>query len=93
MPSENPLFTNDIAPTLRETSVSDDENVGSVNDNSSIDNNFWFPSDTPDALNELPDLEGDNAKPADDNFFANDLGGLNFPDLKVDFGNNDTEEK
>ena len=44
----------------------------------------------PDALNDLPDLEVSN-----DNFFGNNttIPDLNFPDLKLDFGSNDTEEK
>ena len=43
----------------------------------------------PDALNDLPDLEVST-----DNFFgSNDIPDLNFPDLKIDFGSNDMEEK
>ena len=78
---ENPLFSNNILteekkeePTLQTTPDPED-------------NSFWFPSDTPDALNELPDLPE-----ANDNFFANNsIPDLNFPDLKINFGNNDTE--
>ena len=53
------------------------------------DNNFWFPSDTPDALNELPDLNVSN----DDLFANNNVADLEFPDLNMDFPNIDTEEK
>lgn len=71
LPAENPLFS-----TNTEASSVDPED----------DNNFWFPSDMPDALNDLPDLEVPS-----DNFFGNgDIPDLNFPDLKIDFGT-DTE--
>ena len=44
----------------------------------------------PDALNELPDLEISS----DATFFGdNNIPDLNFPDLKLDFGPNDTEEQ
>lgn len=72
LPEENPLFSNNIEETM---------NVPIIEEN-----NFWFPSDTPDALNELPDLEVSN----NDN---NIMPDLNFPDLKIDFGNNNMEEK
>ena len=53
------------------------------------DNSFWFSSDMPDALNDLPDLEV-----APDNFFGDsNISDLSFPDLKLDFAPNDTEEK
>lgn len=75
--NENPLFSNNI-PNLNESSPDPEE-----------DNNFWFPSDMPDALNDLPDLEVPT-----NNFFGNsEIPDLNFPDLKIDFGTNDTEEK
>ena len=74
---ENPLFNNNIEGTA-ENSVDPEDN-----------NDFWFPSDMPDALNDLPDLEVST-----DNFFgSNDIPDLNFPDLKIDFGSNDMEEK
>lgn len=79
-PTENPLFNN----TLEETTINTPQEEEKEEDNS-----FWFPSDTPDALNELPDLNVTN-----DNFFnGNTIPNLNFPDLKLDFGNNDSEEK
>lgn len=71
LPAENPLFSN--TPEVSAVAPEDD-------------NNFWFPSDMPDALNDLPDLDVPN-----DNFFGNgDIPDLNFPDLKIDFGT-DTE--
>ena len=74
---ENPLFNNNIGESNELPADPED------------DNNFWFPSDMPDALNELPDLEVSN-----NNFFGNgEIPDLNFPDLKLDFSNNDTEEK
>lgn len=77
LPDENPLFTSNM-PDMNNEPVDPEDN-----------NNFWFPSDMPDALNELPDLEISN-----DNFFGdNSMPDLNFPDLKLDFGPNDTEEK
>ena len=75
---ENPLFNNNIKEI--ENYPADPED----------DNNFWFSSDMPDALNELPDLEISN-----DNFFGNNnsMPDLNFPDLKLDFEQSNTEEK
>lgn len=76
LPDENPLFSNNITELNNKTPDPED------------DNSFWFPSDMPDALNALPDLEVSN-----NNFFGNDsISDLNFPDLKIDFGPNDTEE-
>lgn len=75
LPEENPLFSNNISEVLTDSAESTTE-----------ENSFWFPSDTPDALNELPDLEISN-----DNFNNNVMPDLNFPDLKIDFGNNDLE--
>ena len=77
LPAENPLFSNNLSEIEEKPADPED------------DNNFWFPSDTPDALNALPDLEVST-----DNFFGNNtMPDLNFPDLKIDFGSNDTEEK
>ena len=61
--NNNPLFSDDGVI---------DNNISDSNDD------FWFPSDTPDALNELPDLEV-----SPDKNIGNDL---NFPELKADFG-------
>ena len=80
LPAENPLFNNNVP------NFNDKEEPADPEDN---DNNFWFSSDMPDALNDLPDLEVSN-----DTFFGdNTIPDLNFPDLKLDFGPNDTEEK
>lgn len=78
---ENPLFNNEF-PDFKE-SVSEEEK------STPEENNFWFPSDTPDALNELPDLEI-----ANNNFFAdNNMPDLNFPDLKINYDENNMEEE
>ena len=71
---ENPLFSDGV--------IEDKKDEG-------IDESFWFPSDTPDALNELPDLDVKDQKMDSNNFFANNnsMPDLIFPDLKVDFGN------
>lgn len=59
--------------------------------NSTLGDNFWFPSETPDALNELPDLNVSQNIDSN-NFFANNsMPDLNFPDLKVDFGHGNSE--
>ena len=82
--------------------VSDDKEVSDLDIGSndkevsdsdfSLDNNFWFPSETPDALNELPDLDVKDEEKKEDNFFNNNpISDFNFPDLKVNFDNNDTE--
>ena len=77
LPDENPLFSNNIS------------NIGETPADPEDDSSFWFPSDMPDALNALPDLEV-----ANNNFFGNnEIPDLNFPDLKIDFGSSDTEEK
>lgn len=90
LPNENPLFKDTNNTTSIETNPlfqSEETNITNTSVDPEDDNNFWFPSDTPDALNELPDLEV-----ANDNFFGNgELPDLNFPDLKIDFGPNDTE--
>ncbi len=75
---ENPLFNNEVKAEEQKTEP--------IPANQEQDN-FWFPSDTPDALNELPDLAI-----ANDDFFANNnMPDLNFPDLKIDFGNSESE--
>ncbi len=85
VPSENPLFNNDNNSDKK-------ENETITEPSSDDENNFWFPSDTPDALNELPDLEIPNNVDNSNNFFANNnMPDLNFPDLKIDFGNTNTE--
>lgn len=76
----NPLFNRDISSTNEEV----------VDPELNQDTSFWFSSDTPDALNELPDLEIAN-NPND--LFANSkMPELNFPNLN--FGpNNDTSKE
>lgn len=65
----NPLFNNTI-----------DELEQNKTDN--LEHNFWFDTDSPSPLNDLPDLTSSS----NTNFFeSNDLPNLNFPDLKVDF--------
>ena len=82
----NPLFgeivtSNEVNPLFEGSSLEDETPADPE------DSNFWFSSDMPDALNELPDLEVSN-----DNFFGdNNMPELNFPDLNFDFGNNDME--
>ena len=93
---DNPMFrepvvedTTSNADTSLDTTSND---ANSLDTDLSSDSNFWFPSETPDALNELPDLEVSNENTNSDNFFTNNpISDLNFPDLKVDFPNNDTE--
>lgn len=82
---ENPLFNNTLATSTTEESTEE----ASAPEEENIESSFWFASDTPDALNELPDLEVSN-----NNFFAdNNIPDLGFPDLKINFDNNNMEEK
>ena len=76
---ENPLFNNNVEPTNNASPETNEEN-------------FWFPSDTPDALNELPDLPKDE-NTNNNNFFTDNIPDLNFPNLNLGFSPNDTEEK
>jgi len=90
-PMENPLFSDNLENTIN-LSI-DPEFKNAINSVNTIDpeenNDFWFPSDTPDALNALPDLEISN----DNLFLNNNVSDLQFPDLNIDFGNNDSEGK
>ena len=95
--SINPLFSSEVSDmenTIENPLFSNDGALGnSTLDNFSLPNNvdgdFWFPSDTPDALNELPDLNVSN-----DDFFANNnVADLEFPDLDINFPDNDMEGK
>ena len=100
LPIENPLFGNTSNQLFEENNNPLFENVenplfgGNIEINEPSvdpedDNNFWFSSDMPDALNDLPDLEVSS-----DNFFGtSDMPELNFPDLKLDFGTSNTEDK
>ena len=96
----NPLFSETSLNEPKETIISSPEmpkeetveTTGAKEETEEkIDEDFWFPSDTPDALNELPDLEVTPQNENTNNFFTNNMPDLNFPDLKIDFGNNDTE--
>ena len=82
----NPLFSDvEIKEPVAEEVKKEEQNIEE-------DTSFWFPSDTPDALNELPDLEVSKTEENNNNFFANNnMPELNFPDLNLDFGNNNTE--
>ena len=85
---ENPLFSGDVK---EEDNFNNDmfafPDVGEDNN----DNDFWFPSDMPDALNELPDLEVPGNNDSNNFFINNDINGFDFPDLNLDFDNNDME--
>ena len=58
-------------------------------ENNNTNNDFWFSSDTPDALKELPDLDVSENK---DLFANNFTPSLDFPDLNLNFGPNSKEE-
>ena len=80
----NPLFTNQV-PTVENK----EEKKNSEPVDPEMDNSFWFSSDTPDALQELPDLD----VPTTSNLFGNtSTPNLNFPDLNLSFGPNNNEE-
>jgi len=93
--TENPLFGDNLENTINFSIDPEFRNAISAAGSGVVDpeesnNDFWFPSDTPDALNELPDLDLSN----NDNFFMNNnVSDLQFPDLNIDFGNNNTEGK
>ena len=84
---ENPLFS----------SNEDLKNDIFVNSSSKVDpedndSNFWFASDTPDALNELPDLDIPDKEDNNTFFGNNQMPNLNFPDLNLNFAPNGEEE-
>lgn len=97
---ENPLFNNnvdEVEENTVENPLFSGENDISLNTShlsefslpEAADGDFWFPSDTPDALNELPDLNISN-----DDFFANNnVADLEFPDLNMNFPDDDMEGK
>jgi hypothetical protein len=78
---ENPLFRGENIET-----TSNNNDLFSFPETNFDDNNdsgdFWFPSDMPDALNELPDLDSTSDS---NNFFSGNIGELDFPDLNLDF--------
>lgn len=88
---ENPLFSNNISASMEqpkvETTTSEDKFKFPENNNTN--NDFWFSSDTPDALKELPDLDVSENK---DLFANNFTPSLDFPDLNLNFGPNSKEE-
>ena len=84
---ENPLFS----------SNKDLKNDIFVNSSSKVDpedndSNFWFASDTPDALNELPDLDISDKEDNNTFFGNNQMPNLNFPNLNLNFAPNGEEE-
>ncbi len=84
---ENPLFS----------SNEDLKNDIFVNSSSKVDpedndSNFWFASDTPDALNELPDLDIPDKEDNNTFFGNNQMPNLNFPNLNLNFAPNGEEE-
>ena len=79
-----------INPLFSDTPVVEEPKEEKATEQEEEENSFWFPSDTPDALNELPDLEEQPKE--ENNFFTNNsMPELNFPDLNLDFNNNNTE--
>lgn len=88
---ENPLFSNNVSNNLERSKEekSSAEDKFKFPENNSTNNDFWFSSDTPDALKELPDLD----VPANKDVFGNNFTpSLDFPDLNLNFGPNSKEE-
>lgn len=88
---ENPLFSNNVSNDLERSKEekSSAEDKFKFPENNSTNNDFWFSSDTPDALKELPDLD----VPANKDVFGNNFTpSLDFPDLNLNFGPNSREE-
>ena len=84
---ENPLFSSN--ENLKNDIFVNSSSKVDPEDN---DSNFWFASDTPDALNELPDLDISD-KEGNNTFFGNNqMPNLNFPDLNLNFAPNGEEE-
>ncbi len=88
---ENPLFSNDISTSMEQPKVeaATSEDKFKFPENNNTNNDFWFSSDTPDALKELPDLDVSENK---DLFANNFTPSLDFPDLNLNFGPNSKEE-
>ena len=88
---ENPLFNSNISTSSETPKVEekkDNEDKFKFPENTNTNNDFWFSSDTPDALKELPDLDVSENK---DIFGNNFTPTLDFPDLNLDFGPNSKE--
>lgn len=88
---ENPLFSNNISASMEQPKVdaATSEDKFKFPENNNTNNDFWFSSDTPDALKELPDLDVSENK---DLFANNFTPSLDFPDLNLNFGPNSKEE-
>ena len=88
---ENPLFSNNISASMEQPKVdaATSEDKFKFPENNNTNNDFWFSSDTPDALKELPDLDVSENK---DLFANNFTPSLEFPDLNLNFGPNSKEE-
>lgn len=88
---ENPLFSSNISTSSETPKVEEkkeNEDKFKFPENTNTNNDFWFSSDTPDALKELPDLDVSEKK---DIFGNNFTPTLDFPDLNLDFGPNSKE--
>ena len=88
---ENPLFSNNISASMEQPKVdaATSEDKFKFPENNNTNNDFWFSSDTPVALKELPDLDVSENK---DLFANNFTPSLDFPDLNLNFGPNSKEE-
>ena len=88
---ENPLFSNNISASMEQPKVdaATSEDKFKFPESNNTNNDFWFSSDTPDALKELPDLDVSENK---DLFANNFTPSLDFPDLNLNFGPNSKEE-
>lgn len=88
---ENPLFSSNISTSLETPKVEEkkeNEDKFKFPENTNTNNDFWFSSDTPDALKELPDLDVSENKGTFGNNFTPTL---DFPDLNLNFGPNSKE--
>ena len=84
---ENPLFSSN--ENLKNDIFVNSSSKVDPEDN---DSNFWFASDTPDALNELPDLDIPDKEDNNTFFGNNQMPNLNFPNLNLNFAPNGEEE-
>lgn len=88
---ENPLFSSNISTSSETPKVEEkkeNEDKFKFPENTNTNNDFWFSSDTPDALKELPDLDVSENKGTFGNNFTPTL---EFPDLNLNFGPNSKE--
>ena len=92
--SGNPLFNSNIAEESNQPKATkEQENHFTFPETPVTNNDFWFSSDTPDALNELPDLDTSKQNPLFENNASPVMPNLNFPDLNLSFAPNDTKEE